>query len=56
MIFKRLGDSGLQVPIISLGGWLTYGAITSTFPNITNMIDLIQSRPSIKVERSKAIW
>lgn len=25
MVFKRLGNSGLQVPIISLGGWLTYG-------------------------------
>src|ERR1700733_4335483 len=25
MIFRRLGTSGLQVPVISLGGWLTYG-------------------------------
>ncbi|KAF9518657.1 hypothetical protein BS47DRAFT_1325191 [Hydnum rufescens UP504] len=25
MLFRRLGTSGLQVPIISLGGWLTYG-------------------------------
>jgi aryl-alcohol dehydrogenase-like predicted oxidoreductase len=27
MIFRRLGASGLQVPIISLGGWLTYGEL-----------------------------
>jgi len=25
MTFKRLGSTGIQVPIISLGGWLTYG-------------------------------
>lgn len=39
MVFKRLGASGLQIPIISLGGWLTYGkciyASMSVFPDIS---------------------
>lgn len=25
MIFRHLGPTGLKVPILSLGGWLTYG-------------------------------
>ncbi|KAF8705926.1 Aldo kereductase, partial [Rhizoctonia solani] len=25
MIFRRLGNTGLRVPILSLGGWLSYG-------------------------------
>ena len=25
MIFRNLGPSGLKVPLLSLGGWLTYG-------------------------------
>ncbi|KAF8309420.1 putative potassium channel beta subunit protein [Clavulina sp. PMI_390] len=32
MIFKRLGSSGIQVPIISLGGWLTYGGTVNGDP------------------------
>jgi aryl-alcohol dehydrogenase-like predicted oxidoreductase len=32
MLFRRLGTSGLQVPIISLGGWLTYGRTVNGEP------------------------
>jgi len=49
MIFKRLGPSGLRVPIFSLGGWLTLGGTVKgdpvkdilkvAFENGINMID-----------------
>ncbi|KEP55408.1 voltage-gated potassium channel beta-2 subunit [Rhizoctonia solani 123E] len=29
MIFRRLGNTGLRVPILSLGGWLSYGGSVS---------------------------
>ncbi|CCO27066.1 Putative voltage-gated potassium channel subunit beta AltName: Full=K(+) channel subunit beta [Rhizoctonia solani AG-1 IB] len=29
MIFRRLGNTGLRVPIFSLGGWLSYGGSVS---------------------------
>jgi len=49
MIFRRLGPSGLRVPIFSLGGWLTLGGtvkgdpvkdiLKTAFENGINMID-----------------
>ena len=32
MPFRRLGNSGLRVPILSLGGWLTYGGTVNGDP------------------------
>ncbi|KAF8204131.1 voltage-gated potassium channel beta-2 subunit [Pholiota molesta] len=49
MPFRRLGPSGLRVPLFSLGGWLTFGStvvgdpvkeiIKTAFDNGINMID-----------------
>ncbi|KAJ3576085.1 hypothetical protein NP233_g649 [Leucocoprinus birnbaumii] len=43
MPFRRLGPSGLRVPVFSLGGWLTLGGsvdiIEAAFDNGINMID-----------------
>ncbi|PSR81996.1 hypothetical protein PHLCEN_2v6171 [Hermanssonia centrifuga] len=49
MPFRRLGNTGLRVPIFSLGGWLTLGRtvkgdsatdiIKVAFENGINMID-----------------
>lgn len=49
MPFRRLGPSGLRVPLFSLGGWLTFGGsvvgdpvkeiIKTAFENGINMID-----------------
>jgi len=53
MIFKRLGPSGLRVPIFSLGGWLTLGGTVKgdpvkeilkvAFENGINMFDTAES-------------
>ncbi|ELU43595.1 voltage-gated potassium channel beta-2 subunit [Rhizoctonia solani AG-1 IA] len=52
MQFRRLGSSGLRVPVFSLGGWLTFGGtvkgdpvkeiVKTAFENGINMIDLAE--------------
>ncbi|KAK7051461.1 hypothetical protein VNI00_004435 [Paramarasmius palmivorus] len=53
MPFRRLGPSGLRVPVFSLGGWLTYGKsvngdpckeiIKTAFENGINMFDTAEA-------------
>ena len=37
MQYRRLGNSGLHVSVLGLGGWLTYVFICSIFLNIFDM-------------------
>lgn len=53
MVFRRLGNSGLRVPLFSLGGWLTYGGtvkgdpvkdiIKTAFEHGINMFDTAET-------------
>ncbi|KAF9440935.1 Aldo/keto reductase, partial [Macrolepiota fuliginosa MF-IS2] len=61
MPFRRLGPSGLRVPVFSLGGWLTLGGsvigdpvkdiILTAFENGINMIDTAEGYASGKSEQ-----
>ncbi|KAF9444763.1 Aldo/keto reductase [Macrolepiota fuliginosa MF-IS2] len=61
MPFRRLGPSGLRVPLFSLGGWLTLGGsvigdpvkdiILTAFENGINMIDTAEGYASGKSEQ-----
>lgn len=52
MLFRNLGNSGLRVPVFSLGGWLTLGGtqkgdivkdiMSTAFDNGINMFDLAE--------------
>ncbi|KAJ8516029.1 hypothetical protein ONZ45_g6633 [Pleurotus djamor] len=60
MPFRRLGPSGLRVPLFSLGGWLTYGGtvngdpvkeiIKTAFENGINMFDTAETYAKGKSE------
>lgn len=60
MPFRRLGPSGLRVPLFSIGGWLTLGGtvvgdpvkeiIKTAFDNGINMIDVAESYSKGKSE------
>ncbi|KZP04436.1 voltage-gated potassium channel beta-2 subunit [Athelia psychrophila] len=60
MPFRRLGPSGLRVPVFSLGGWLTIGGtvigdpvkdiIKTAFDNGINMFDVAESYAEGKSE------
>ncbi|KIY53952.1 Aldo/keto reductase [Fistulina hepatica ATCC 64428] len=60
MPFRRLGPSGLRVPLFSLGGWLTYGGtvtgdpvkeiIKTAFENGINMFDTAEAYAAGKCE------
>ncbi|KAJ6590847.1 NADP-dependent oxidoreductase domain-containing protein [Mycena sp. CBHHK59/15] len=60
MPFRRLGPSGLRVPLLSLGGWLTIGGsvvgdpvkdiIKTAFENGINMFDTAEAYASGKSE------
>ncbi|KDR85894.1 hypothetical protein GALMADRAFT_85086 [Galerina marginata CBS 339.88] len=60
MPFRRLGPSGLRVPLFSLGGWLTFGGtvvgdpvkdiIKTAFKNGINMIDTAEAYADGKSE------
>ncbi|KAF8738803.1 Aldo kereductase, partial [Rhizoctonia solani] len=47
MQFRRLGSSGLRVPVFSLGGWLTFGGTVKGI----NMIDLAEVYSNGESER-----
>ncbi|KAF8606049.1 Aldo/keto reductase [Ceratobasidium sp. AG-I] len=61
MPFRRLGSSGLRVPVFSLGGWLTFGGtvkgdpvkeiVKLAFENGINMIDIAESYSKGESER-----
>ncbi|KAG8914678.1 hypothetical protein FRC00_011531, partial [Tulasnella sp. 408] len=61
MQFRNLGNSGLRVPILSLGGWLSFGHVVEgdpvadiikiAFENGINMIDTAESYAGGKSER-----
>ncbi|KAG9125804.1 hypothetical protein FRC07_006150 [Ceratobasidium sp. 392] len=61
MQFRRLGSSGLRVPVFSLGGWLTFGGtvkgdpvkevVRTAFENGINMIDLAETYANGESER-----
>ncbi|KAG8685181.1 hypothetical protein FRC09_014908 [Ceratobasidium sp. 395] len=61
MQFRRLGSSGLRVPVFSLGGWLTFGGtvkgdpvkeiVKTAFENGINMIDLAEAYAKGESER-----
>ncbi|KAH8111861.1 voltage-gated potassium channel beta-2 subunit [Phellopilus nigrolimitatus] len=61
MPFRRLGPSGLRVPVFSLGGWLTLGrtvkgdpvkdSIRTVFENGINMFDIAEEYASGQSER-----
>ncbi|CAE6417746.1 unnamed protein product [Rhizoctonia solani] len=61
MQFRRLGSSGLRVPVFSLGGWLTFGGtvkgdpakevVKTAFENGINMIDLAEIYANGESER-----
>ncbi|CAE6440481.1 unnamed protein product [Rhizoctonia solani] len=61
MQFRRLGSSGLRVPVFSLGGWLTFGGtvkgdpvkeiVKTAFENGINMIDLAEVYANGESER-----
>ncbi|QRV74109.1 aldo/keto reductase family protein [Ceratobasidium sp. AG-Ba] len=61
MQFRRLGASGLRVPVFSLGGWLTFGGtvkgdpvkeiVKLAFDNGINMIDVAESYSKGESER-----
>lgn len=67
MPFRRLGSSGLRVPLFSLGGWLTLGGtvkgdpvkdiIKTAFENGINMFDTAEeySRGQSEVEMGRVI-
>lgn len=60
MIFRNLGNSGLRVPVLSIGGWLTFGhvvngdpvkeIIKAAFEAGVNMIDLAEGYAGGKSE------
>ncbi|KAG2153619.1 NADP-dependent oxidoreductase domain-containing protein [Suillus bovinus] len=60
MLFRRLGPSGLRVPVFSLGGWLTLGGtvigdpvkdiIKTAFDNGINMFDTAEAYAKGKSE------
>ncbi|KAK7682491.1 hypothetical protein QCA50_014291 [Cerrena zonata] len=60
MPFRRLGSSGLRVPLFSLGGWLTFGGsvkgdtakeiLRTAFENGINMFDVAESYADGKCE------
>lgn len=60
MVFRRLGSSGLRVPVFSLGGWLTLGGtvtgdpvkeiIKVAFENGINMFDTAEAYAKGKSE------
>ncbi|KAJ7595986.1 voltage-gated potassium channel beta-2 subunit [Mycena floridula] len=60
MLYRRLGPSGLRVPVFSLGSWLTYGGpvtgdpvkeiIKTAFENGINMFDTAEAYSSGKAE------
>jgi len=60
MLFRRLGPSGLRVPVFSLGGWLTLGGtvvgdpvkeiIKTAFENGINMFDTAEAYAEGKSE------
>ncbi|KAF9029106.1 Aldo/keto reductase [Hymenopellis radicata] len=60
MVFRRLGRSGLRVPLLSLGGWLTVGGtaigdpakdiITTAFENGINAFDTAETYEKGKSE------
>ncbi|KAK0199711.1 voltage-gated potassium channel beta-2 subunit [Desarmillaria ectypa] len=67
MLFRRLGPSGLRVPLFSLGGWLTYGGtvvgdpvkeiIKTAFENGINMFDTAEAyeKGKSEIEMGRAI-
>ncbi|KAK0436823.1 NADP-dependent oxidoreductase domain-containing protein [Desarmillaria tabescens] len=67
MLFRRLGPSGLRVPLFSLGGWLTYGGtvvgdpvkelIKLAFENGINMFDTAEAyaKGKSEIEMGRAI-
>ncbi|CAL1694677.1 unnamed protein product [Somion occarium] len=67
MIFRRLGSSGLRVPVFSFGGWLTVGAtvkgdpvkeiMKTAFENGINMFDTAEgyAKGECEVEMGRVI-
>ncbi|KAH7339551.1 NADP-dependent oxidoreductase domain-containing protein [Rhizoctonia solani] len=65
MIFRRLGNTGLRVPVLSLGGWLSYGgsvsgetwAMNTPFTCLTFSFDTAESygNGASEIEMGRAI-